>query len=89
MKELAAARAQTKQAGDFYLKNLENMELVTPDGRKDYGQDGYKNACDQAFEARDVKLARACGDFAVKTALPAKKKWKRASNFLNPWRTKT
>ena len=36
-RELAAARAQTKQAGDFYLKGLENMELITPDGRKNSG----------------------------------------------------
>ena len=72
VKELAAARAQTKQAGDFYLKGLENLELITPDGRKIAGKTAIKNACDQAFEARDIKLARACGDFAVKNGFTGK-----------------
>ena len=72
VKELAAARAQTKQAGDFYLKSLENMELITPDGRKIAGKTAIKDACDKAFEARDIKLARACGDFAVKNGFTGK-----------------
>ena len=42
VKELAAARTRTKQAGDFYLKGLENMELVTPDGRKIAGKTAIK-----------------------------------------------
>ena len=59
VKELAAARMRTKQAGDFYLKGLENMELVTPDGGKIAGKTAIKNACDQAFEVRDVKVGQS------------------------------
>src|SRR3989344_3374967 len=73
VKELAAARAQTKQAGDFYLKGLENLELVTSDGRKIAGKTAIKNACDKAFETGDVKLARSCGEFAVKNGFTSQK----------------
>ena len=73
VKELAAARARTQQAGDFYLKNLENMELVTPDGRKIAGKTAIKDACENAFETRDVKLARSCGEFAVKNGFTSQK----------------
>ncbi|NUQ57341.1 MAG: hypothetical protein HUT38_02560 [Candidatus Paceibacter sp.] len=66
VKELAAVRAQTKQAGDIYLKGLEKMELVTPDGRKITGKDSIRKTCDAAFETRNTGLAKACGDFAVK-----------------------
>lgn len=72
VKELAATRIQTKQAGDFYLKNLKNLELIAPDGRKITGKTAIKNTCDKAFEARDIKLARACGDFAVKNGFTGK-----------------
>jgi len=72
-KELAAARARTKQAGDFYLKGLENLELVTSDGRKIAGKTAIKDACDKAFETRDVKLARSCGEFAVKNGFTSQK----------------
>jgi len=73
VKELAAARAQTKQAGDFYLKGLENLELVTSDGRKIAGKTAIRDACDNAFETRDVKLARSCGEFAVKNGFTSQK----------------
>jgi len=73
VKELAAARTQTKQAGDFYLKGLENLELVTSDGRKIAGKTAIKNACDKAFETGDVKLARSCGEFAVKNGFTSQK----------------
>ena len=73
VKELAAARTQTKQAGDFYLKGLENLELVTSDGRKIAGKTAIKNTCEKAFEARDVKLARSCGEFAVKNGFTSQK----------------
>src|SRR3989344_4393442 len=73
VKELAAARARTKQAGDFYLKGLENLELVTSDGRKIAGKTAIKDACDKAFETRDVKLARSCGEFAVKNGFTSQK----------------
>ena len=73
VKELAAARARTKQAGDFYLKGLENLELVTSDGRKIAGKTAIKNACDKAFETGDVKLARSCGEFAVKNGFTSQK----------------
>src|SRR3989338_5248183 len=73
VKELAAARTRTKQAGDFYLKGLENLELVTSDGRKIAGKTAIKNACDKAFETGDVKLARSCGEFAVKNGFTSQK----------------
>ena len=73
VKELAAARARTQQAGDFYLKGLENLELVTSDGRKIAGKTAIKNACENAFETRDVKLARSCGEFAVKNGFTSQK----------------
>src|SRR3989344_4793102 len=73
VKELAAARTRTKQAGDFYLKGLENLELVTSDGRKIAGKTAIKNACEKAFETRDVKLARSCGEFAVKNGFTSQK----------------
>jgi len=73
VKELAAARAQTKQAGDFYLKGLENLELVTSDGRKIAGKRAIKDTCEKAFETGDVKLARSCGEFAVKNGFTSQK----------------
>ena len=73
VKELAAARAQTKQAGDFYLKGLENLELMTSDGRKIAGKTAIKNTCEKAFETGDVKLARSCGEFAVKNGFTSQK----------------
>src|SRR3989344_3330729 len=73
VKELAEARTQAKQAGDFYLKGLENLELVTSDGRKIAGKTAIKNACDKAFETGDVKLARSCGEFAVKNGFTSQK----------------
>src|SRR3989338_2596055 len=73
VKELASARAQTKQAGDFYLKGLENLELVTSDGRKIAGKTAIKDTCEKAFETGDVKLARSCGEFAVKNGFTSQK----------------
>jgi len=73
VKELAAARARTKQAGDFYLKGLENLELLTSDGRKIAGKTAIKDACEKAFETGDVKLARSCGEFAVKNGFTSQK----------------
>ena len=72
VKELAAARAQTKQAGDFYLKGLEKMELITPDGRKISGKTAIKESCEKAFETKDIKLAKACGEFAVRNGFTTK-----------------
>ncbi|TAN58306.1 hypothetical protein EPN15_01465, partial [Patescibacteria group bacterium] len=66
VRELAAVRAQTKQIGDNYLKGLENMELATPDGRKIVGKTAIKESCEKAFQTKDIKLAKACGEFAVK-----------------------
>jgi len=73
VKQLAAARTQTKQAGDFYLKGLENLELVTSDGRKIAGKTAIKDTCEKAFETGDVKLARSCGEFAVKNGFTSQK----------------
>src|SRR3989339_570889 len=73
VKQLAAARAQTKQAGDFYLKGLENLELVTSDGKKIAGKTAIKDTCEKAFETGDVKLARSCGEFAVKNGFTSQK----------------
>ena len=72
VKELAAARAQTAQAGDFYLKNLANLELVTPDGQKISGKNAIRTTCDSAFQNRNMGLAKACGEFAVKNGLANK-----------------
>lgn len=72
VKELAAARAQTKQAGDFYLQSLANLELITPDGQKVAGKEAIRKTCDTAFQRREVKIARACGEFAVKNGLANK-----------------
>ena len=72
VKELAAARAQTARAGDFYLKNLANLELVTPDGQKISGKNAIRTTCDSAFQNRNIGLAKACGEFAVKNGLADK-----------------
>lgn len=88
VKELTAARTQTKQAGDFYLKNLENMELITPDGRKIAGKTAIKNACDGAFETKDIKLARACGDFAVKNGFTGKEEMEESLNLFESMASK-
>src|SRR3989344_4412359 len=73
VKQLAVARTKTKQAGDFYLKGLENLELVTSDGRKIAGKTAIKDTCEKAFETGDVKLARSCGEFAVKNGFTSQK----------------
>ncbi len=63
---LKEARAQTAQAKDYYANSLDKMQLTTPNGQTLIGKDAIKNACNQAFDTKNLELARACGDFAVK-----------------------
>ncbi|MEK7130960.1 MAG: hypothetical protein AAB924_01155, partial [Patescibacteria group bacterium] len=77
-----------KQAGDFYLKNLENMELITPDGNKIAGKMAIKNACEKAFETKDVKLARSCGDFAVKNGFTSKEEMEKSLKLFESMSSK-
>lgn len=64
--ELKQARSQIVQTEDYYKKGIENISLVTPDGRTVVGKAAIMGTCDQAFQTRNVTLARTCGDFAVK-----------------------
>ena len=64
--ELQKSREQTTKVKEYYLKGMEKMELVTPDGKKIIGKGAIKNACDMAFEQKNLGVARACGNFAIK-----------------------
>ena len=63
VKQLEQAHSQVGKVKEFYSTKL---VLVTPDGKAVSGHDAIRNTCEQAFSSRDIALAKACGDFAVK-----------------------
>src|SRR3989338_1260271 len=63
VKELERAHQQVGQVKDYYSKKF---ILTLPNGKELAGEGQIRNACDQAFATRNIEVARACGNFAVK-----------------------
>jgi len=82
VKELVRARAETKQAEEFYKKGVENLSLQRPTGETIVGKDAIRKACDTAFQNKDVASARACGDFAVKNGFTTREEADRGLTLL-------
>ena len=59
VKELVRARAETKQAEEFYKKGVENLSLQRPTGETIVGKDAIRKACDTAFQNKDVASAKS------------------------------
>ncbi|MDO8664355.1 MAG: hypothetical protein Q7K44_02285 [Candidatus Liptonbacteria bacterium] len=66
VKMLAQARQQVSSAETKYRNVTDNFTLTTPDGKVFSGKDAIKGECERAFDTRNVELAKACGQFAVK-----------------------
>lgn len=80
--DLNRARSQIVQTEDYYKKGIENISLVTPDGRTVVGRAAIMGTCDQAFQARNVTLARTCGDFAVKNGFVSQAEVEKGIKFF-------
>lgn len=86
--ELTRARAQTKAAGDYYLKKYETLELTTPEGKKIIGKDAIRNSCDQAFQNKNIGLAKSCGEFAVKNGFVSKEEMEKSLQMFEKFASK-
>src|SRR3989344_2766527 len=82
VKTLAQARTQVTAVEGRYLKGAENFILTTPDGRILTGKDEIRQACDQAFSSRNLAVAKACGDLAVKSGFSSPEEVQEGITFL-------
>ena len=66
VKMLTQARQQVTSVENKYRNVSDSFTLTTPDGKTVTGKDAIRSECDRAFSTRNINLARACGQFAVK-----------------------
>jgi len=85
VKELEKAHQAVKQVqSNFQTK----FSLITPDGSELTGRESIKYACDQAFQQKDIALARICGDFAVRNGFVSKQDVERGIRLMEAFEQK-
>jgi hypothetical protein len=80
--ELARARAQVSTVEAQYKKGADSFTLTTPSGKKITGKENIRRACEEAFSTKNIQLARACGDFAIKNGLASPEDVSEGIGFL-------
>ena len=86
--ELARARKRVQNVEDSYKRKSDSMTLITPSGEKIVGKDAIRLQCDGAFRDRDVALARACGELAVRSGFLSAAEFKKNFEFFESVATK-
>ncbi|MBI5732270.1 MAG: hypothetical protein HY982_02840, partial [Candidatus Magasanikbacteria bacterium] len=79
---LAEARQEVVKVENRFKKAVESFTFTAPDGRAITGRDDIRATCDSAFQNRDVTLARACGNFAVKNGFASQAEVDRGLKIL-------
>ena len=83
--ELSLARKQVTEVINYQKKGMEDMVLITPDGKEIIGKSNIKKTCDKAF-APDKKinfgLATACGEIGVKMGFITKGEFDKSLEFM-------
>jgi hypothetical protein len=82
VKMLAEARAEVGKTEEYYKKAVGSFTLTTPEGHTITGKDAIHDACEEAFRGRNIPLARACGEFAVKNGFATQKDMEEGLKFL-------
>ncbi|MBI2514668.1 hypothetical protein HYV91_00545 [Candidatus Wolfebacteria bacterium] len=79
---LSEARQEVVKVENRYKKAVESFTFTTPDGRTITGRDAIRGTCDTAFQNRDLGLAKACGNFAVKNGFVSQVEVERGLTLL-------